>query len=214
MAFYSVQHAKHATLATAIAGSVATTTAGSASPATNEVQTITLTDGHVATGGTFTITYDGQTTSALAYDASGATISTAMDALSNLGNGDCVVTGTLNTGLTLTFSGAGVAATNVAQVTVSFASTTGYIYDRVILNGCQPGILRVRNRHTTGTLYFRAYTENANNKTPMVAVAEDDCYAVPYGDLTDIFWNNNIAYVYIISGAGSPYSVESIRGLN
>lgn len=212
MAFYSVQHAKHATLATAIAGAVTTTTAGSADPATNEVQTITLTDGHVASGGTFTITYDGQTTSALAYDASGATISAAMDALSNLGDGDCVVTGTLNTGLTLTFSGAGVAATNVAQVTVSFASTTGTIYDRIILQGCQPGILRVRNRHTTGALYFRVYTENAIKSVP--ALADDDTYVVPFGDLTDIFWNNNQAYVYVISGAATPYSVESIRGLN
>lgn len=213
MAFYSVQHAKHATLATAIAGAVTTTTAGSASPATNEVQTITLTSGHVATGGTFTITYDGQTTSAIAYDADAATIDTALEALSNIGVGDVSVSGTLNTGITVTFTGT-LAATNVAEMTVSFASTTGYIYDRIILNGCQPGILRVRNRHTTGALYFRVYTEKASAKTVMTAVAEDDTYVVPFGDLTDIFWNNNIAYVYVISGAATPYSVESIRGLN
>lgn len=46
-----------------------------------------------ATGGTFTITYDGQTTSALAFDVSAADMETALDALSNITDGDVEVTG-------------------------------------------------------------------------------------------------------------------------
>ena len=47
------------------------------------VQTITLGAGN--SGGTFTLTFNGQTTSALAYNATGAQVQTALLALSNLG---------------------------------------------------------------------------------------------------------------------------------
>lgn len=48
------------------------------------LQTITLSGG--ITGGTFTITYEAQTTSALAYNASAATVQAALAALSTLGS--------------------------------------------------------------------------------------------------------------------------------
>lgn len=91
----------------------------------NKVQTITVD----ATGGTFTITYSGQTTSALAFNASGATITTALDALSNLAPGDIVVTGGPGasgggTPYTLTYGGT-LAATNTPTVTTNAGSLTG-----------------------------------------------------------------------------------------
>lgn len=52
-----------------------------------KVQTITIS----ATGGTFTVTYKGQTTSALAYNASGATVQAALVALSTIGTGGAAV---------------------------------------------------------------------------------------------------------------------------
>jgi hypothetical protein len=58
---------------------------------TDEVQTITITG--TPTGGTFTLTFDGQTTSAIAYNATASTVQTALLALSNLAPGDVVVTG-------------------------------------------------------------------------------------------------------------------------
>lgn len=48
---------------------------------TNEVQSITI---RYATGGTFTLTFEGQTTAAIAYDANAAAIESALEALSNL----------------------------------------------------------------------------------------------------------------------------------
>ncbi|HEW78543.1 MAG TPA: hypothetical protein ENH34_01050 [Phycisphaerales bacterium] len=57
-----------------------------------EVQTLTPTS--VATAGTFTLTYDGQTTAAINYDASTAQIQTALEALSNVNTGDITVGGT------------------------------------------------------------------------------------------------------------------------
>lgn len=44
-----------------------------------------------ATGGTFTITYNGQTTAALAYNASAANVQNALTALSNVGVGNLTV---------------------------------------------------------------------------------------------------------------------------
>jgi hypothetical protein len=45
------------------------------------------------TGGTFTLTYSGQTTSALAYNADGDLVQAALQALSNVGAGGAIVTG-------------------------------------------------------------------------------------------------------------------------
>ncbi len=88
----------------------------------NEVQTVTVT----GNGGTFTITYSGQTTSDIAYDASSAAVQTALEALSNIAPGDVVVTGgpgdaTGSVPYVLSFGGA-LADTDLAEVTTSVAA--------------------------------------------------------------------------------------------
>ncbi len=107
---------------TSPAVNVTTTTQGVT--ATDEVQTISISG--TPTGGTFTLTYSGQTTSGIAYDASNATIQSALEALSNLAPGDVTVTGSsfpTNT-KTITFGGT-LAATNVSQITMNGSSLTG-----------------------------------------------------------------------------------------
>jgi hypothetical protein len=98
--------------------------AGALTSLTDEVQGITKTG--TVTGGTFTITYSGQTTSAIAYNATAATIQAALEALSNIGVGEALVTGgPINTRrIHIRFAGT-LAATNVAQVTVDSTSLTG-----------------------------------------------------------------------------------------
>ncbi len=59
--------------------------------AVNEVQTVAIPDD--VTGGTFALTYGGQTTGGIAYDADAATVDTALELLSNIGVGDVTVTG-------------------------------------------------------------------------------------------------------------------------
>lgn len=54
---------------------------------TNEVWTVAVD----ATGGTYTLTYGGQTTSNIAFDASAATVQAALEALSNVEVGDVSV---------------------------------------------------------------------------------------------------------------------------
>jgi hypothetical protein len=104
--------------------SIAVTTTPASSPPddANEVQTVTLTG--APTGGTFTLTYDGQTTGTIAYNASAATVDAALEALSNIGSGDVAVTGSAGGPYTVTFGGA-LAATNVPEMTANGASLTG-----------------------------------------------------------------------------------------
>ncbi len=59
---------------------------------TAEVQT--LTHPTAASGGTFTLTYEGETTAAISYNASTGTIQSALEALSNVNSGDITVGGT------------------------------------------------------------------------------------------------------------------------
>lgn len=62
---------------------------------TNAVQTLEIgISGGVPSGGTFTLTFNGQTTGPIAYNATAATIQTALLALSSIGSGNVACTGT------------------------------------------------------------------------------------------------------------------------
>ncbi len=85
-----------------------------------EVDTVTITGS--PTGGTFTITVAGQTTSALAYNAvSTTTVQTAVQALSTVGTGNATVTGSAGGPYTIIFA----ASLGAMTVTASGASLTG-----------------------------------------------------------------------------------------
>lgn len=91
---------------------------------TAEVQTLTGTG--TISGGTFTITFSAQTTTAIAFDAGPGAVQAALEALSSIGAGNVAVTGTTIVGggvFTLTFGGALLG--DVAQVTVTTAGLTG-----------------------------------------------------------------------------------------
>ncbi|MGC9544032.1 phage tail protein [Streptomyces sp. UG1] len=89
---------------------------------TTERQTIDLGG---ATAGTVTITFDGQTTGSIAYNADAATVQAALEALSNLDAEDVFVTGGPLPGtITLTFAGQYLGV-NVPEVTVTPTGLTG-----------------------------------------------------------------------------------------
>lgn len=93
-------------------------------PGTNEVQTLTITG--TPSGGTFTITYDGQTTSAIAYNAAAAAVQSALEALSNIAVGDVTCGGGAlpGTPVTITFGGS-LAGTDVPLATTTSSLTGG-----------------------------------------------------------------------------------------
>jgi hypothetical protein len=67
----------------------------------NEAQTVTVTGS--PTGGTFTLTYSGQTTAAIAYNASALVVQQRLFALSNIEEGQVSVTGSNGGPYTITF---------------------------------------------------------------------------------------------------------------
>lgn len=89
----------------------------------NETQTATVTGS--PTGGTFTLTYAGQTTSAVAYNATATTVKNALGALSTVGGtGNVAVTGSAGGPYTVTFQGT-LSGTDIAAMTASGAGLTG-----------------------------------------------------------------------------------------
>lgn len=91
---------------------------------TNEVQT--LTEGTPMTAGTYTLGFRGQTTSAIAYNATAATIQSALEALLSIGVGNVAVTGgpVDTTPATITFQGQ-LAGQDVPVLTSVQTSLTG-----------------------------------------------------------------------------------------
>src|SRR5262249_9795979 len=90
--------------------------------AADAVQTVRLTGS--PTGGTFTLTFGGQTSSAVAYHASAATVDAALEALASVGSGNVVVTTAAGGGWQVRFSGS-LAGKYQAKLTASGAGLTG-----------------------------------------------------------------------------------------
>ena len=87
----------------------------------NEQQQVAITGN--PTGGTFTLTFDGQTTAAIVYNPANATVDTRLEDLSNIGAGDITITGgTLPATAIIVEFGGSLAATNVAQMTADASS--------------------------------------------------------------------------------------------
>lgn len=126
------------------------TTTGSPSvyyvtPVVGEVQTLTIS----ATGGTFTATFEGETTAATAYDATANTLQANLIALANLATGDVTVTGSAGGPYTITFGG-NYTNVDVPAITTSAASLTG---------GSQTATIAV----TTAGYYVNVYPANTSD---------------------------------------------------
>ncbi len=88
----------------------------------NEIQTITLGVGN--SGGAFTITFSGQTTGSIVFNALGSAVEAALIALSNVAPADVTVAGVAGGPYTVTFSGV-YANTNVPAMTTTPSLTGG-----------------------------------------------------------------------------------------
>lgn len=87
---------------------------------TNEVQRITKT----ATGGSYKIIFQGQTTGSILYNADGTAVQTALEALSNIAVGDVSVSGAAGGPWDITFTGE-YKYRDMAQVTLDTTGLTG-----------------------------------------------------------------------------------------
>lgn len=107
-------------------------------PLSNEEQSVAITGG--PTGGTYTLTYSGQTTGPIVYNATATQVRTALAALSNIGSGNVACTGGPHPGtpVAVTFTGV-LAGTDVAQMTASSAGLTGGTSPTVAVTTTTPG---------------------------------------------------------------------------
>ncbi len=159
-------------------------------PGTAEVQLITLTN-HL--GGTFSLTYSGQVTAGIAYNATAATVQAALEVLNNIAPGDIVVTGPAGGPWTVTFGGT-LDETNVAEMTGSAASLTGTnAIQSVTITGAPTGgtFTLTYSGQTTAALAFNISA--ADLATALKALS-----------------NIGPTDVTVTGDAGGPYTVEFV----
>lgn len=99
----------------------------------SEVQTVTITGS--PTGGSFTLTHAGQTTTAIAHNASAAAVQSALRALSNMPESGVSVTGSAGGPYTVTFAD----SANVAQMTATSSLTGGTTPDVTVATSTEGG---------------------------------------------------------------------------
>lgn len=98
--------------------------AGEIEAGVNEVQSLVATS---ASSGTFTLSFRGQTTAGIAYNATAADVQTALVALSTIGTGGVVCTGGAlpGTPVVITFSGTALAGYDQPAITADNTSLVG-----------------------------------------------------------------------------------------
>lgn len=140
----------------------------------NEV--VTLTEGTAMTAGTYTLTFGGQTTAALDYDATAAEVQAALEALSSIGTGNVSVTGgpISSAVMTITFQN-DLGYQNVGAVTSDQTSLTGTFAIAVATAGVAA---------TYGTWEQYAAGNTDGSQIGPCAILMYDCYTDSSGNMT------------------------------
>lgn len=123
---------------------------------TNEVQSVTITGS--PTGGTFSLTFGDDSTTALAFNATASAVQTALQALPTIGAGNATVSGSAGGPYTVTFAGA-LADENVPALTATGTLTGGTspgITVATVTPGAAGQILTIVD-DTSGTQDLRAF---------------------------------------------------------
>jgi RHS repeat-associated protein len=173
----------------------------------SEVQQVGFPANATIFGGTFTLTYAGQTTAAIAWNASAATVLAALEALPNIGFGDVAVTKINDTMVRkeyrLDFQGA-LALQNLVQVTVdstniqsAFALTD--IEDTDVQGGAASEVQVVTLADATGGTFRLAL---AGEQTAPLAY---DATAAQVESALEAL--TNIDDVAVAGSAGGPYTI-------
>lgn len=169
----------------------------------DEVQRV----GHTgASYGTFTLSFDGQTTGTITYNASADTVRTALENLSNIDSGDITVTKTQNGPSThewqIVFRGS-KAGTNVAQITINIA-------------GLMPSPTAIQSTDTQGS------ASNSEVQTITISGATGGTFRLTFGteQTSGLAYNasagtvesalealSGIDNVTVTGSAGGPYTI-------
>ncbi len=197
--------------ATAPTANAATTVQGSGP--TNEIQQVGFTSGFGTLSGSFSLTYNGQTTSSITLTGVGtsgenaATVQSALAALSNIGSGNISVSKTSDTNTSrlwqLTFQGS-LAGTNVSQVTVNSSVTSMGFPATVQQTTVTQGGSGTNEQQTvtvsnaTGGTFRLAY-----NNAQTVAIAYNASASTVQSALQTVLGSGNVT----VSGSAGSYTV-------
>lgn len=205
------------------------TTAGIAT-----VRTVTATQNSMqwtltidATGGTFTVTFEGQTTSAVAENADSATLQTALEALSNVAVGELLVTGSAGGPYTITAAGTlantsgfvlsangasltGGASTAVVATVQDGTDTWEVTFTPAIVTGSVPG------NNDVVTFYPRKITmkvgegniEHTKNKDPQIDTDRGLLDGARAGTEQPMEVSFNYVYDWLKASSGDPVTVD------
>lgn len=181
-------------------GSGVTTLQNGNSTGTDERQAVSLLGS--PSGGTFTLTYAGQTTAAIAYNAAAATVQAALEALSNIGGGDVVVSGSAPI-WGIDFAGA-LAAQDVPLITGDGSNLTGGVGT---IETTQSAAAPINEKQTvslspgvtggTFTLTYAGQTTAAISSSAAAATVETAVEAL-----------SNLDAVSVTGSSGGPWTVE------
>jgi PKD repeat protein/type 1 glutamine amidotransferase len=171
---------------------------------TNETQTLRVNN---ATGGTFTLSFGGQTTAPIAFNANAAAVQAALEALDNIQPGDILVTGnniaTANT--TVAFRG-NYSEQNVSQITGNASGLTGN----------SPTFAGTTAATSEGGLYnaphvdARRGAQNTNDlrgKVLRIKVSEDGSYTIPAGNMFGVGTAKTRPEIYAM-GFRNPFRIQ------
>jgi YD repeat-containing protein len=188
---------------------VSTTTEGGT---IDEVQTVGFTSPNFLFGGTFTLTYDTQTTSGIAWDATAATVQSALEALSNIDSGDVSVVKLTNTSNSqtweITFEGA-LAGTNVVQTTIDISSVQGYSVSEVETTDVQGGSADEVQVVTVSDATGGTFDLSFGGQT---ATLDHDSTAAEVETALENL--STIDNVTVTGNAGGPYTITFIGALS
>src|SRR5215212_2745610 len=146
---------------------------------TNETQTVRTAG---ATGGTFTLTFGGQTTAPIAYNATAAAVQAALEALDGVGAGDVAATGgPVNVGnVSVNFRGA-FSERDVAQMSADATGLTSAATPSApVATTAQGGLY---NPPWFDARRSALNTNDLRGKLLRIKVAADGSYTVPAGNL-------------------------------
>jgi hypothetical protein len=175
-----------------------------ATGAVNAQQTVTLTGG--PTGGTFTLTFGGQTTSNIAYNAAASTVQTDLQALSSIGSGNATVSGSAGGPYTVTFIGT-LGDAPRALMTASGSGLTGGSSPGVSIASLTTGVAPTYNITVSGSA-GGPYTVTFGNLLGDVMVAPLLGETALHGDGTGLTGGTDPTVTVTVQTQGQPAFVN------
>jgi hypothetical protein len=186
---------------------------------TDEVETITI--GGTPTAGTFTLTFQGHTTSAITWTAVDATlvanIDAALEALRNIGTGGVVTAaGTVSSGIgTITVTFSGTAVKKLAITTMTYTSSLTGTSPTLAIAKTTPGVTADGRSAAKGTLLIdiahgTLYTNTGAVGAPTWTLISSAAITVPSAAVADL---GSVTSHALTDSTGGSASTSAIADL-